>query len=416
MEGRIGNRAKVLSYLLMLVYFASYCTRINFAVMLVKVGSDMAVTKEALAVVVTALTISYGGGQIISGVLGDRIKAPLLLTVGLGAASVCNVLMFFAPTIPIMTVVWCINGFAQSLLWPPIVRIMSQHMTDSEYGYAAVRVSWGSSVATIVMYTLAPLLLYVVSWRVVMLVCALVGLSVMLTWRLSYPRLLKGGEKVSTTTSPSEVKTEEKMAGLPSYVFLPIALIIFAIVLQGILRDGVTNWMPSYLCETFNIPEEKAIISTVLQALFSMVSFYVFDLVHRKLFKNEVTCSAVIFTLAVVCSGALYFVNIFISSAPLSLLLMALTVACMHGINLMLITVVPKRMKKSGRVSTWSGIVNSFTYVGASLSTYGFAVLADARGWSFTILMWVAVSLLGAVVCSLASRRWGRFCREYADE
>jgi len=95
---------------------------------------------------------------------------------------------------------------------------------------------------------------------------------------------------------------------------------------------------------------------------------------------------------------------------------MALTVACMHGINLMLISVVPKRMKKSGRVSTWSGIVNSFTYVGASLSTYGFAVLADSKGWNFTILMWVVVSILGLSACALAAKKWGKFCREYAED
>ena len=34
-----------------------------------------------------------------------------------------------------MLAVWCVNGFAHSLLWPPIVRIMSTHLTDSEYGY-----------------------------------------------------------------------------------------------------------------------------------------------------------------------------------------------------------------------------------------------------------------------------------------
>ena len=95
---------------------------------------------------------------------------------------------------------------------------------------------------------------------------------------------------------------------------------------------------------------------------------------------------------------------------------MALVIGCMHGINLMLITVVPKRMIKSGRVSTWSGILNSCTYVGASLSPYGFAALAESRGWSFTILMWVAVSLLGMAVCMTAFLPWKKFRREFSDK
>ena len=99
MNATVGKRARIISYILTLVYFASYCTRINFTVMLVKIGSEMSVTKEELSIVVTALTVSYGVGQIISGMLGDRIKAPLLLTAGLSVASICNALMFFMPSV-----------------------------------------------------------------------------------------------------------------------------------------------------------------------------------------------------------------------------------------------------------------------------------------------------------------------------
>lgn len=417
MNSAIGKRARIISYILTLVYFASYCTRINFTVMLVKIGSDMSVSKEELSIVVTALTVSYGLGQIISGMLGDKIKPQLLLSIGLAVASVCNALMFFMPSIPAMTAVWCVNGFAQSLLWPPIVRIMSVNLNDTEYGYAAVRVSWGSSIATICMYTLIPLLLYVVEWRTVMLICSAVGIVVMAAWRSAYPKLLTDMPSVKSEPDKKDVAVKsESTSALPKFVYAPIVFIMLGIILQGILRDGVAGWMPSYLHETFSIPEEKAIISTVIQAVFSMLSFYVFDLVHRKLFRNEVTCSAVIFALAAVCSVVLYFVNVSAGSVLLSLILMAVIVGCMHGINLMLITVVPKRMIKSGKVSTWSGILNSCTYVGASLSMYGFAVLANSKGWSFTILMWGVVSLLGFAVCAVAAVGWRRFKREYADK
>lgn len=417
MNSAIGKRARIISYILTLVYFASYCTRINFTVMLVKIGSDMSVSKEELSIVVTALTVSYGLGQIISGMLGDKIKPQLLLSIGLAVASVCNALMFFMPSIPAMTAVWCVNGFAQSLLWPPIVRIMSVNLNDTEYGYAAVRVSWGSSIATICMYTLIPLLLYVVEWRTVMLICSVVGIVVMAVWRFAYPKLLTDMPLAKSEPDKKDVAVKsESTSALPKFVYAPIVFIMLGIILQGILRDGVAGWMPSYLHETFSIPEEKAIISTVIQAVFSMLSFYVFDLVHRKLFRNEVTCSAVIFALAAVCSVALYFVNVSAGSVLLSLILMAVIVGCMHGINLMLITVVPKRMIKSGKVSTWSGILNSCTYVGASLSMYGFAVLANSKGWSFTILMWGVVSLLGFAVCAVAAVGWRRFKREYADK
>ena len=220
--------------------------------------------------------------------------------------------------------------------------------------------------------------------------------------------MIENQQLTSKTQIPNNV-------ALPKFVFLPIVLIMLGIILQGVMRDGVTNWMPSFLNETFGMPEENAIFSTVILAVFSMVSFVFFDVVQRKLFQNEVFCAAMIFVLAAVSAGVMYVVNLFGGSVVISMLLMAVIVACMHGINLMLISVVPKRFVRTGKVSTFSGILNACTYVGASLSTYGFAALAERFGWTFTILMWVIVSVLGIVVCLLAAPVWRRFRREFAD-
>jgi len=202
---------------------------------------------------------------------------------------------------------------------------------------------------------------------------------------------------------------------LPKYVYLPIVLIMLGIILQGVLRDGVTNWMPSYLLETFGLPEEKAIVATVILAVFSVISFAAFDFMHRKLIRNEVFCAAVIFIMSVASAGVLYIVNVISASVAVSMILMALIVSFMHGINLMLITVVPKRFIKSGKVSTYSGLLNSCTYIGASISTYGFAAVAESRGWNYTILLWVIVSLLGTFSCLAATPLWKKFRKDYSD-
>ena len=146
---QIRKRAKQICWLLTLIYFASYVTRINFAVMMVKICSEMQVEKTALAGIVTALTVAYGTGQIISGYIGDKIHPQYIITFGLVLTSACNIAMSSCTAIPLMTAVWGINGFAQAMLWPPVVRLMSTYLNDVEYGYGAVRVSWGSSFATI---------------------------------------------------------------------------------------------------------------------------------------------------------------------------------------------------------------------------------------------------------------------------
>ena len=429
MEQIISKRAKGIAYLLMLVYFGSYIMRINVAAMLVTIYTDMAITKTAISPVITGMTIFYGAGQIINGILGDKIKPKYMLTVGLLLAALCNVAMFccgcvpFMRNVPCMTVIWCINGYAHAMLWPPIVRLLSANLTDAEYSYAAVRVSWGSSFGTILIYSLCPLLLNLLSWNAIILCFAVMGLAIAALWVLLYPRFFHRAPQTSANGATAAPITEQKVAiPLPAMVFLPIVLIFIGIVLQGMLRDGVTNWMPSFLLESFGLSESQSIFATVILAVFSIISFSAFDLLHRKVFRNEVTCSAVIFGGSVLFGLALYFCNLWIpadnfASVIVSMLLMAAIVACMHGINLMLITVVPKRFVKSGKVSTFSGLLNAGTYVGAAIATPLFAVFADnpKLGWSFTLLSWAIIAALGGIICVVIIPMWTKFRREYAD-
>ena len=101
----------------------------------------------------------------------------------------------------------------------------------------------------------------------------------------------------------------------------------------------------------------------------------------------------------------------FYDNAPaMCILMMTLITGCMHGVNLMLISRVPGRFTGFGKVSTVSGVLNAATYIGSSLSTYGFGAVADRAGWLTVILLWAAVGLLGAVLMLAARRKWDRFC------
>lgn len=415
MSSKVSQSTKKIAYLLAVVYFTSYCMRVNLAVMLVKICSEMQVEKSALAIVITGLTVAYGTGQIISGFLGDRVKPRHIIPAGLALAVLCNVGIFFASTIPVMTVIWSVNGFAHALLWPPIVRLMSTHLSAEDYSFAAVRVNQGSSVATIALYLFCPLLLGVMEWRTIMLLCAAWGAVMIVLWFILYPRVFKKADVREEKADSTTPVPEQKALPVPLYIFGALAMIMPGIMMQGMLRDGVTNWMPSFLLETFGLSEENSIVSTVILAIFTMISYSAFSALQKRFFKNEVSCAAAILGGSALVCGALFLVNAFLPEAALlpSLILMALTVAAMHGVNLMLIAIVPRRFVPFGKVSTYSGILNACTYVGAAISTYGFAALAETFDWNFTILTWVAISLVGAALCFFAARIWQRHLDTY---
>ena len=404
MVQKIGSRCKGAALLCTLVYFTSYVMRINFAVMIVKICSEMNLHKSELSVVLVGLTISYGIGQVISGFLGDKIRPTDLLFGGLCAAIVCNVAMFFCHSVAAMTVVWCINGLAHAMLWPPTVRLLASNFNEREYVYSTIRVSWGSSFATVLLYLVCPILLYVISWRYIILLCAFVGVVTAVIWKIFSPKIF--GEKGSGEAKKEDKEDKKETVKMPSAVYLPVVLIMIGIIAQGVLRDGVTNWMPSYMMETFNMTEENSILTVVIPAVFSIVAFAAFGKLQQKFIKNEVLCACSIFGLAAVSALVMYFIA---GGAAVSTVLMSVIIGCMHGVNFMLVSVVPKRFVKYGRVSTVSGVLNACTYIGAAASTYGFAALAESKGWNFTVGMWAAVSVVGMAICLVTSFLWRKY-------
>lgn len=67
---------------------------------------------------------------------------------------------------------------------------------------------------------------------------------------------------------------------------------------------------------------------------------------------------------------------------------------------------LPPFFAKYGNVSTASGVINSCTYIGSAISTYGIAVLTENLGWNFTIGMWSIIALMGTVICFMCINGW----------
>ena len=185
-----------------------------------------------------------------------------------------------------------------------------------------------------------------------------------------------------------------------------VALIMFGIVLQGALRDGVTTWMPSYISETYHLGSEISILTGVALPVFSIVSMHLARKLYEKMPDNPIRCAAYIFGVGAFSALILTFVSG--GSAAGSVLCSALLTGSMYGANLMLVTMVPPFFRKFGAISTVSGLLNSCTYVGSALSTYGFALLSDRAGWGRTVQLWFVIAFLGTVVCALCSRLWRR--------
>lgn len=398
--------ARRLTLLCAAVYFCSYLTRLDYGAVMVEMVRAEGFSRVDASAALTGLFITYGFGQLISGYLGDRVKPQLLIFFGLIACGLMNLLIPFCPSPAWMTVVWSVNGLAQAMMWPPLVRIMSQHMTESEYKVATVHVSWGSSLGTIVIYLMIPLLLKVSSWRGVFYCAAAVGMGMAAFWMARYGRVERT-LPLQEQAAPAEEPGDAGKSGGGLRALMPLLAIMMGVIIcQGTLRDGITTWMPTYLADTYHMESGKSILTGVLLPLFGMVCYQIVLWMNRKLVKNELQCAAIIFGVGLVSLLALRLLHA--HSFALSVLILAFAVASMHGVNLIMTCMTPKYLAGSGKISMISGLLNACTYIGSALSMYGVALIADRFGWTVTESLWCAVALIGTLCAAACVPKWGK--------
>jgi OPA family glycerol-3-phosphate transporter-like MFS transporter len=143
--------------------------------------------------------------------------------------------------------------------------------------------------------------------------------------------------------------------------------------------------------------------------IFSMLSYNVANAIERRV-KNELTTSALLFGIAT--ASAIILIPTLNMNPILAVLLVAITTGCMHGINLMLITRIPRYFDKYNKISFVSGLLNAFTYVGSGAATFLFAVLEESFGWSGTVVSWSVVAALGMVACIVTIGIFRRFRKD----
>ena len=165
-----------IAILFMTVYMVSYITRINYGAIISEMESSAKIAKDLLSMALTGSFITYGVGQIISGLCGDRFSPKKLVAYGLVATVLMNLLIPLCQSPYQMLAVWCVNGFAQSFMWPPIVRLMTALLSEEDYKKTSVIVSYGSSFGTIAVYLIAPIIISLLSWKWVFRISAIFGI------------------------------------------------------------------------------------------------------------------------------------------------------------------------------------------------------------------------------------------------
>lgn len=401
---------RTLCLLCCIAYFVSYLTRLNYTASMVELQAALKVSKQLAGLPVTACFLSYGIGQVVFGILGDRFLPRKMILTGLLGSALCNLLVVSVPRMPLITALWCLNGVFQSMLWPPLIRIMAENMDEYWYRKGCVRVSLSASAATILLYLLIPVCIRLSGWKTVFYLAAAAGIAAALVWVQGTRHFT--GQKIPEKSTGAREHTFSFHWSVPSTgkgtaFGLSAALVLLSITLHGMLKDGITTWMPVYMADMFHMSSSRSILSAAILPVCSIFSTLLSSALLYRL-KNEILTAALLFGTGTL--AGIVMIPAYDRHPAVCILMMTVITGCMYGINLMLLSRVPGHFAAYGNISTVSGVLNAAAHVGSALSTYGFGAVAEQAGWSAVVMIWVAAALAGTLLLTAEIGKWAGFC------
>lgn len=394
-----------------ITYFATYLGRLNFSAAMAEMITAEHMSKAQLGMVGSGFFFGYGVGQLANGLLGDRLNPRRLIFFGIFTSAIMNLFMGLASSYLLMLVLWSVNGIVQSSVWSPLLRLCSDRLTRAQCVKTCVNLATTVPIGTLAAYLLATVSLSLSGWRMVFFSSGAILLLISFLWLFGMRSLEKRADRygVLEEQEPASGAVSGGKLGWKLLLTSGVALIGVVSLLHGILKDSITTWAPTYLTELFHTDSVTSILLTMILPVVNLAGVYLSSFLNRKVFRNEMATAAFFFllTLAALC-GLLFFAS---SQIVLSILLLAVVTSAMLGVNTMVITLVPLRFQKLGKVSTMTGGLNCLTYLGSAVSSYGVGLIAEGFGWNGAQLFWLILAVLGTAACAFSAILWKKFCK-----
>ncbi len=391
-------------------YVVFYFCRVNISMAIPAMETDLGYSKTKLGLIVSALQIMYGIGKFCNGILADRSNPRYFMAFGLFLSAIVNIVFGLNASLLVLMVLWGMNGWFQSMGFPPGARLLSHWYSPSEYGRI-----WGIYGCSHQVGTAAIMVIggYVVSfgWQYVFILPAMLAvlIALFLFNRLKDVPETMGLPPVEKYTG--DVKDEKKLEELETQP--PVRETLFKYVLNNkyiwfiglgnlflyIARYGIITWVPSFLTETKGITIEKVGWNLFLFEILGILGMLSAGWISDKISKARRGPVMAIY-MFILSFGIFWFWNTPGSNPVVFTFALAVCGFLVYG-PLMLVSVAVAGFAGKKSAASASGFTGLLGYTGATLSGFGIGYVSDIYGIKTGFSLLIASGILSAFFFAL---------------
>jgi len=396
---KLTDRRKDLIYLITYIGYASiYMNRINLSMAGPDLKSAGILTTAQLGFLGTAFSVVYATGRLFNSMLADTMEPRTMIGIGLFTTGLAGLFVGALPPFAGILLLWCVNAFAQSMLWASVLRIITSMYSDDAKRTARL----SSVVSTVAAGQVAGILFSLLflnnlGLRWAFILPGLFTFAMALTVFLTYP-LVDGGKEdpgVAQKAQKKKAKIENPFRRMAELMKIPeVRLAMIPSAFMGLMKDNATLWMTVYFVDTYGIDLNATTGFVLFIPLVGLGARLLFPVFLKLAKNNEHLVSLYTFAGSLVASVLLVTVK----NSLVAVICLSMVYACMSLTNSSMLSIFPARYAARGCMAAISGVLDFVAYLGAGLGSTVFGLTIDTFGYGFMYASWAVMSVAGFLI------------------
>ena len=383
-----AKKAIYIGSLCSLSYLAVYIARNILGAVSPQIEASGAFDKAFIGSLSSIYFTCYAVGQLINGLIGEKVKAKYMISFGLILAGICNFLLPILTQTPTgVLITYGATGVFLAMIYAPMTKVVAEN-TEPIY---ATRCSLGYTFASFFGSPTAGILAGLLVWQSVFFASSAILVLMGTICFIFFTVFERKG-----LVEYGKYQTSKKSAGGGIKLLLKRQIVKFTLVsvLTGIVRTTVVFWLTTYISEYLNFPSDTAALLFTAATLVISTTTFIAVFVYERMGHNMDKTLLLMFS-----ASAASFLLVFLCKVPaLNLAFMILGIMASNGAATMLWSRYCPSLVDTGMVSSATGFLDFMSYMAASASSTIFANAVAVIGWSGLILVWFGLMVVGVII------------------
>lgn len=451
-------------FFVMITLYTFYFTcNNNLGVAADRIQQSFDLSNATFGILFTIFTLGFGLGQFFSGYLGDRYSPKLLMFLGAIGATAANIGFGLSSGMKPFAIFWAINAVSLSMGWSPGCSVLFRWIPQKRWGLFMGLFDAFAFLGGIIIYPVAGFAITFLSWRAAFFLPALL----LLMWSVVFCIYVKDTPQqygftvewehsgVSDAKDPASTSEDVKDSAkdpapcsgdakdsasdtvcLRDYADVmkhpAILLTALATICSQFVRWGLVNWIVKILITPCSVDAPglaesaggglfagsqsggfgMALMAATIAAsamhwggaFFSIALGHISDTVFHGSRWQTILMGFLVSTAGLLI---IYFWGLRILMLPGGVVILGALLffagGCIQGVQAPLFN-LPGDILGTRLGGTGVGIVNGWSYLGASFAGISLGAMMDAFGLTSCLLLMAGISLAGAVVTAVLRR------------